>query len=81
MIEEMIKGYRPVAVRDDFAGNTVVSFNTETRKFLLSVSGKLMGPIDLDEIKALLENLKDIVEMKGHYNYIKEYDVQGNKTL
>lgn len=79
-LDDMTKGFIPVAVRDDRAGNTVISYNTETREFLLSVSGKLAGPFTLDELKALTDNLGDIIEMKGRYLFIQEYDVKGNRT-
>ncbi len=77
---EAAKGYKPIAVRDDIAGNTVISFSTENRDFILSVSGKLMGPLTLKEIKALQENIGDVIEMKGRYLFIKEFDVHGNET-
>lgn len=72
--------YAPIAVRDDRSGNTVISYSTEHRDFILSVSGKLMGPISLNEIKALVENLKDVIEMRGQYLFIKDYDSHGNHT-
>ena len=80
MIEEITKGYTPIAVRDDRAGNTVISFNTETNLFLISVTGKLLGPLTLAEMKATRENFNDVIEMKGRYLFITEYDVHGNRT-
>jgi len=74
---EAAEGYKPIAVRDDISGNTVISFNTETRDFVLAVSGKIMGPITMKEIKALRENLSDVIEMKGRYLYIKDFTVDG----
>ena len=79
-MDEMTKGYVPIAVRDDHMGNTVVSFNTEERKFLLSVDGKLAGPFTLNELKALNENINDVVSMKGMYLFIKEYTARGEKS-
>ena len=77
---DLTEGFLPIAVRDDRAGNTVISFNPDTREFLLSVSGKLAGPFKLTEIKALIENLRDVIEMKGRYLYIEDYDARGNRT-
>lgn len=79
-IDHYTEGYVPVAVRDDRSGNTVISFSTEKRNFILAVSGKISGPFTLDEVKALKDNLEDIIEMKGRYLFISEYDVRGNKT-
>jgi uncharacterized protein (UPF0264 family) len=79
MIDNLTEGFMPVAVRDDHNGNTVVSFNTETREFLLSVSGKLAGPFKIEELKVLRENINDVVEMRGRYMFIKDYDVRGDK--
>ena len=72
---DLTEGFLPIAVRDDRAGNTVISFNPETREFLLSVSGKLAGPFTKDEIMALRENIGDVVEMRGRYLFIEEYDL------
>lgn len=80
MIDKMTEGFKPIAVRDDRQGNTVVSFNTETREFLLSVSGKLAGPFKLNELRALRENLNDVIDMEGRYLFIKEYTSRGEKT-
>jgi hypothetical protein len=80
MLDEITEGYVPIAVRDDRLGNTVISHNTEKRDFLLSVSGKLAGPFSLNELKALIENIGDVIEMKGRYLYIKEYDAHGKHT-
>ena len=77
---ETAEGYRPIAVRDDIAGNTVISYSTEGQDFILSVSGKLLGPLTLKEMKALRENISDVIEMKGRFLYIKEFDVHGNET-
>jgi hypothetical protein len=81
MIDKMTKGYRPIAVRDDRAGNTVISYNTEERKFLISVTGKLAGPFTMKELEALNANLNDIIEMKGSPPlFIQDYDVRGNRN-
>lgn len=79
MIEKIIKDFKPIAVRDDYHGKAVISYNIETQEFLLSVSGKLMDPINLKEITILRDNLNDVLEMRGRYHFIKEYDVKGNK--
>jgi hypothetical protein len=77
---DIAEGYKPIAVRDDIAGNTVISYSTENRDFILAVSGKLMGPVTLKEIKALRENLNDVIELKGRYLFIKEFNVTGEST-
>lgn len=74
------EGYTPIAVRDDIVGNTVISFNTETRDFILAVSGKMLGPVTLKEVEALTLNLQDVIEMKGRYLFIQDYDAAGNQT-
>jgi hypothetical protein len=78
MLDELTEGFIPVAVRDDRNGNSVISFNPETRKFLLAVSGKLAGPMSLDELKALKENMVDVIDLKGRFIYLQGYDVYGN---
>ena len=80
MLDEMTEGYVPIAVRDDRSGNTVVSYNSETQEFLVSVSGKLAGPFKLNELKVLRENINDVIEMRGRYLFIKEYTLRGEKT-
>lgn len=70
----------PIAVRDDLNGKNIISYNPQTKEYLLSISGKLAGPITLKEIEILQENLKDVLELKGRYLFIKEYDIQGNRT-
>lgn len=81
-IKDMTEGFVPIAVRDDLYGNTVVSYKTETREFLLSINGKLAGPMKLEEIRALRENLNDVLDMpRGKYLFIKEYTVRGQKVL
>jgi len=77
---EAAEGYKPIAVRDDICGNTVISFNTETRDFILSVSGKLLGPVTVKEMSALRDNISDVIDMKGRFLYIDSYDVTGAKT-
>jgi len=77
---ERVEGFKPIAVRDDRLGNTVISYNTGTREFVLTVSGKFAGPFTLGELKALKENLNDVIDMKGRYLFIKEYDQYGQRT-
>ncbi len=76
----MTKKFVPIAVRDDCAGNTVVSYDVEDEAFLVAISGKLLGPITLAEIKSLRDNLNDVIEMGGRYLFIKEYDTNGRKA-
>ncbi len=77
---EVAEGYKPIAVRDDISGNTVISFSTENRDFILSVSGKMLGPLTSKELAALNANIADVIEMKGRYLFIESYDVTGEKT-
>ena len=76
---EETEGYKPVAVRDDITGNTVISFNTDKRDFILAVSGKLLGPITAKELAALSANIVDVLELKGRFLFIEDYDVHGNQ--
>ena len=79
MIDKMVEGFVPIAIRDDYGGNMTVSFNAETKKFLLSTNGKLAGPYSLEEIKVLKENLNDVIEMNGMYLFLTAYTVQGEQ--
>lgn len=76
---KVAEGYKPIAVRDDITGNTVISFNTETRDFILSVSGKMLGPLTTKELTTLNLNIGDVIEMKGRFLFIDSYDVDGAK--
>lgn len=77
MFEEVTQGYVPIAVRDDYAGNMTISFNTETNQFLVSTNGKLAGPYSLDELKIIKENISDVIEMDGMYLFLTKYTVLG----
>ncbi len=74
------ENYRPIAVRDDFSGNTVISFNPETRDFILAVSGKLLGPLTSKEMGALNSNITDVLEMKGRFLFTDGYTVTGERV-
>jgi len=80
-IDEMLDDYKPFAVRDDHHGNTVVSFKAEDETYMLSISGKLLGPLTLRELEAIEANIKDVRETPvGLYRYLTEYDARGNRT-
>lgn len=66
--------YKPIALRDDYNGKSVISFNTETKRFSCSVGDKSIEPLTLRELEVLRDNLTDVLEMKGRYLFIKDYD-------
>ena len=80
IFDEVTRGYKPIAVRDDRSGNTVVSHNPEEGKYRLSVSGKLAGPYTMRELEVLRDNIADVIDMKGlPPHYLKDYDVYGEQ--
>lgn len=76
---EVAEGYKPIAVRDDISGNTVISFNAERRDFILAVSGKMLGPVTSKELAVLNDNISDVLEMKGRFLFIDSYTVTGEQ--
>lgn len=77
----MFEDFKPIAVRDDRNGTTVISYDQKTKKFLVSVSGEILErPLTLKEIEVLRDNFNDILEMKGRYLFIKEYDILGSQN-
>lgn len=75
------EGFRPIAVRDDRMGTCVISFHPERRLFFLVTDGKGAGPFKLNELKALVENLKDVIDLKGRFIYIEDYEPDGTKKI
>ena len=75
------EGFRPVVVRDDRMGTCVISFNIERKLFFLVVDGKGAGPFNLQELKALKENLIDVIDLKGRFIYLEEYTAEGEKVI
>lgn len=75
------KGFRPIAVRDDRMGTCVISFNPESKLFFLVTDGKGAGPFNLQELKALKENLTDVIDLKGRFIYLEEYTAEGEKVI
>jgi hypothetical protein len=79
MTVEIPDRFKPVAVRDDRLGTTVVSFDPDTKEFFIVVNGKQMGPLMLADIKCLRENLNDIIDLKGRFVYIESYNPDGSQ--
>lgn len=75
-------GFKPIAVMDDIRGNCVVSFNVETKEYFLAISAhgsnpKGVGPISLAEMEQLVKTAKDVIDQKGRYLFIDEYNADG----
>jgi hypothetical protein len=82
MSEQLVPaGYRPVAVRDDRQGKCVISFNRDLRLFYFTVNKASAGPFNEKDLRQLMENIKDVLSMKGSFHYIDGYDAQGNQTI
>lgn len=77
---ENLEHYRPIAVRQNGLGNCVISYWPDEKLFLVSVNGKLSGPYTIREIEAIKENFTDVIDLRGSFLYISEYDVYGNET-
>ena len=75
------EGFRPVAVRDDRQGRCVISYNRDTKTFYFCVNHGVAGPFNSKDLTQLMENIKDVLSMKGSFHYIDDYDSQGNKTI
>lgn len=81
MSESKIKGYCPIAVRDDRGGNSTVSYNPDEKKFIFSISGDVIErPLTIQEINLLKDNFEDIISMRGRYLFLKDYDLDGKKV-
>lgn len=74
-------GWRTIAVRDDRQGKCVISFNRDTKTFYFSVNGSAAGPFNEKDLRQLMENIRDVLSMKGNFLYISEYDTMGNKEV
>lgn len=64
--------YRRIAVREDRLGINVVYYSAELNKFITTINDTQAGPYTLDELRGLISNYKDVVEMGGRYMYIHE---------
>ena len=76
------QGFTPIAVRDDRQGTCVISYNPTTKaqeKYFIVVNGNGCGPMSLNDIKTMVENMKDVIDLRGKYNYIQDYDSDGTK--
>jgi hypothetical protein len=73
------QGYSPIAVRDDRGGNCVISFNPAKKSYFMVINGQGCGPLSLEDMKQMVENMKDVIELKGMYVYIQDYDADGTK--
>lgn len=65
-------GYKPIAVRKDRLGINKVYYSAEQHRFLTTINDIQAGPYTLDELRGLVSNYKDVVDMKGRYYYIPE---------
>lgn len=74
------KDYRPIAVRDDRMGTCVISYNHKLQRFYFAIDGKGAGPFSINELKALVENLKDVIDLKGRFIFIEDYNPDGSKA-
>ena len=72
------EGYRPIAVRDDRQGKTIISYNMNIQRFYFVVNGSAAGPFTINDLRALNANIKDVIDLKGRFIYIEEYDASGN---
>jgi len=74
------EGFKPIAHRDQRGmPTTTISFNPATKKFLLVVAGKAGGPFSLDELKSLLANITDVIDLGGRYLYIDGFSANGER--
>lgn len=76
---EEYAAYTPVAVRKNGLGMCVISHNPETKQFIVSVNGNISGPYTLREIEAARDNFTDLLDMRGMYLYIQDYDIFGEE--
>ena len=75
------KGFRPIAVRDDRMGNCVISYHIGKKQYYVAINGQGMGPINLNDMRQLIENMKDVVDLKGRYIYIEDYNADGSQGI
>jgi hypothetical protein len=74
------KGFHPIAIRDDIAGNCVISYHLGKKQYFLAINGKGLGPINLNDMKQLVANMIDVIDLKGIYIYLDdEYSADGTK--
>lgn len=76
----IFEGFKPIAHREQRGMPvTTISFNPVTKKFLLVVASKPAGPFSLDELKSLLANITDVIDLGGRYLFIDGYSATGEK--
>ncbi len=77
------KGFTPIAVRDDLKGICVISYNASRKeadgRFFVVVNGKALGALTKRDLIALMENIKDVLDMRGVINYINDYEPDGEQ--
>lgn len=78
---EVPVGFAAIAVRDDRQGRCIISYNRDIKTFYFSVNGSAAGPFTEKDLRQLMENIKDVLSMKGNFLYIEGYDSQGNKSI
>jgi hypothetical protein len=64
------QGYLPVAVRDDRYGKCRVYHHPSINSYFLSVNGKILGPLNVAELRNIRENVDDVLELRGRYVYL-----------
>lgn len=67
------EGFRVIAVRDDRMGKCVISFSRDTKTFYFSVNGVPAGPFHEKDLRQLMENIRDVISMRGNFHYIEGY--------
>ena len=78
---EIPDDYKPIAVRDDRQGRCVISYSIARKQFYLTVNKVAAGPFNAKDLQQLMENIKDVLSMKGHFHYITDYTASGDKTI
>ena len=75
----LFEGYKPIAVRDNRWGLSVISYHPEKKLFLLVIDRKPAGPFTRMELEGLHENIKDVLNLRGHHLYIDGFTATGEK--
>ena len=77
------KGFTPIAVRDDLKGLCVISYNADRPEtdgqYFVVVNDKAVGPLTKRDLIVLADNIKDVLDMRGYINYIKDYEPDGSR--
>lgn len=65
------KGFMPIALSEIGQNKSVAYYNPKSRMFMFTLnSSRVLGPVSVDEMPALLHVANDISSMKGHYGPI-----------